>query len=410
MGGILSLLQQRLLYGLAVLLLLGAQPLRAAEFAWDALALPTTSLGQHVQVLREYGARWTVEEALQRFALTNPAPPRAEVLSFGIGAVPVWLRLPLHNPEQEALRLHLLLGTTWLDSADLYLLGPKGVYQQIHLGDEAPYAYGVLPGMGFGLALDLPPQATTLLVRAESVDPLILPLQLLNAQALASQREAVQYSYELIFGALFALILYNLTLFAVSRNPLHGRYALYVGSMLALALAYTGKGLSLWWADSPAFQRYIILCCMVIFNVLGLNFAMHFLRLRQLHPVWSRCLQGAQWATLGVMAALVGTDQHLWAVWWAFGAFLAFMGLSIGLAAWAVLTRQPFGGWFFAAVFISTVGAASAWLVVVGAVGYDTLRFRIMEAGFLVDAVLLAIALGRQTAAAAESDDGLPPG
>lgn len=392
------------------MLLLGVQPLQASEFAWDALALPTTSLGQYVQVLREYGAQWTVEEAQQRFALTNPAPQRADVMSFGIGAVPVWLRLPLHNPEQEALRLHLLIGTTWLDSADLYLLGPKGVYHQIHLGDEAPYAYGVVPGLGFGLPLDLPPKATTLLVRVASVDPLILPLQLLNAQALASQRDIAQYSYELIYGALFALILYNLALFAVTRSPLHGRYALYVASMLALALAYTGKGLSLWWADSPGFQRYIILCCMVIFNVLGLSFAMHFLRLRQLHPVWSRCLQGAQWVTLGAMAVLVAADLHLWAVWWAFGAFLVFMGLSVGLAAWAVLTRQPFGGWFFAAVFISTVGAASAWLVVVGAVGYGTLRFRIMEAGFLVDAVLLAIALGRQTAAAADRDDGVPLG
>jgi hypothetical protein len=374
-------------------------PAQAQGFAWDAQALPTTSLGQQVQVLREYGARWSVQEALERFADANPPPPRHEVLSFGIGAAPVWLRLPLHNAEREALRMHLLLGTTWLDSADIYVMRGDKLHRQFHLGDESPYAYGVVPGFGFGWELDLPPQYSTLLVRVQSLDPLVLPLQLLDAGALAAQCDVVQYSYELIFGALFALILYNLALFAVARNHLHARYALYIASMLAMCIAYTGKGLANWWPQSPEFQRYVILCAMVLFNMAGLNFAVHFLQFRRIFPVLGRWLLYAKWAVVATMAVLVVLDRHLAAVWWAFGVFLVCTVLLFGLGLWAVWARRPYGRLFFAAVATSMAGAASAWLAIMGLVGYTTVAFRVMEAGFLVDAVVLAFALGQRVIA-----------
>ncbi|MDT8990254.1 7TM diverse intracellular signaling domain-containing protein [Curvibacter sp. APW13] len=381
---------------------------RADGFAWDIEGLPTHSLGRQIQLLRDYGGTWTVVDAQQRFADLNPPAPRDEVLSLGIGSPTVWLRLPLHNAQPESVRRHLLLGTTWLDSADVYLVRAGQVMRKFHLGDEGPYAYGVVPGFGFTWELDLPPQRSELLVRVQSMDPLVLPLQLLDAQALAEQRDRVQYSYELMFGALFALMLYNLALFLVVRNPLHGRYALYVGSMLVMCIAYTGKGLSAWWPDSPGFQRYFILCTMVAFNMAGLNFAVHLLRFRQQHPHWGRALLAAQWATAGVMGYLVLADWHLWAVWWAFLVFLACMLILFAFGVWALRTRQPYGKIFFAAVSISMAGAASAWLSVVGVLGYTTLQFRAMEAGFLLDAALLAIALGRTTAARPEQAVGTP--
>jgi hypothetical protein len=309
------------------------------------------------------------------------------------------LRLPLHNADRDALRLHLLLGTTWLDSADIYVLRGDKVHRQFHLGDESPYAYGVVPGFGFGWEVDLPPQYSTLLIRVQSLDPLVLPLQLLDAGALAAQCEIVQYSYELLFGALFALILYNLTLFAVAHNHLHARYALYITSMLLMCIAYTGKGLANWWPQSPGFQRYAILCSMVLFNMAGLNFAVHFLQFRRIFPMLARALLYAKWAVVGTMAGLVVLDRHLAAVWWAFGVFLVCTVLLFCLGGWAVWARRPNGRLFFTAVTASMAGAASAWLVVVGVVGYSTMSFRIMEIGFLLDAVLLAYALGQRVIA-----------
>lgn len=371
-----------------------ALPATAQGFAWDVQGLPTTSLGQQVQVLREYGARWTVQEAQERFAELNPPPLRAEVLSFGIGAPPVWLRLPLHNAEPDALRMHLLMGTTWMDRADIYLLRGHKVHQQFHLGDESAVAYGVVPGFGFGWALDLPPQHSTLLVRVQSLDPLVLPLHLLDAGGLAEQRDTVQYGYELMFGALFALMLYNLALFAVARNHLHARYALYIASMLLMCVAYTGKGLAQWWPQSPGFQRYVILCTMVLFNMAGIHFAVHFLRLYRLFPLLGRWLRGAMLATVGATLGLVLLDLHLAAVWWAFGVFLVCTLLLFFMGVWALWTRQPYGRLFFLAVTTSMAGAMSTWLAVVGFIPYFPATFHAMEAGFLVDAVLLAYALG----------------
>lgn len=381
---------------LPCLLALAAWPVQAQNFAWDAQALPSSSLGRYVQVLREYGAPWSVEQALERFAQANPPPPRDEVLSFGIGAAPVWLLLPLHNDDPGSLHLHLLLGTSWMDSADVYVVHRGKVRSHLHLGDEVPYVYGVVPGFGFEWELELPPQRSNLLVRVQSLDPLVLPLQLLDGADLASEREGVQYSYELLFGALFALVLYNLTLFLVSRNPLYARYALYVGAMLMLCVAYTGKGLASWWPQSPGFQRYVILCAMLLFNVIGINFAVHFLQLRKQLPRLGHLLRWSKWGVLGGMALWVLLDRHLLAVWWAFSVFLASTVVLFGLGAWAAWSRQPSGRLFFAAVSTSMAGATVAWLAVTGVFAFSMRSLHLMEAGFLVDAVLLAVALGQR--------------
>lgn len=381
---------------LRCLLVLAAWPALAQNFAWEAQGLPTASLGRYVQVLREYGTPWTTAQALERFAQANPPPLRDEVLSFGIAAAPVWLLLPLHNADPTGLRLHLLLGTSWLDSADAYVVKAGKVRSHWHLGDEVPYAYGVVPGFGFEWELEIPPQHSVLLVRVQSIDPLVLPLQLLDAATLATQRDAVQYGYELLFGTLFALILYNLTLFLVARQPLHARYALYVGTMLVLCIAYTGKGLATWWPQSPGFQRYVILCAMLAFNLVGLNFAVHFLQLRRHWPRLGRVLRGAKWVVLATMALWVLLDRHLAAVWWAFGVFLGSMVLLFVFGVWAAWTRQPSGRLFCTAVTVSMAGAALAWLAVMGVVAFSMNHLHAMEIGFLADAVLLAIALGQR--------------
>ena len=381
------------------LLVLAAACAHAQNFAWDVQGLPTGSLGRYVQVLREYGPPWSVEQAQERFVQANPPPLRDEVLSFGIGAAPVWILLPLHNEDLVSQRMRLLLGTTWMDSADVYVVKAGKVRSHWHLGDEAPYAYGVVPGFGFEWELEVPTQRSLLLVRVQSLDPLVLPIQLLDAVALASQRDIVQSGYELLFGALFALVLYNLALFAVARHHLHLRYALYVGTMLLLCIAYTGHGLASWWPDSPGFQRYVILCGMVFFNAVGLSFAMHFLHLPRQRPRVTRLLRWGQWIALGGMAGCALLDRHAWAVWWAFSVFLVSTMLLFGLGVWAAWSRQPSGRLFFAAVSVSMAGATLAWLSVTGTVGFSMASLHAMEAGFLVDAGLLAIALGQRIVA-----------
>ena len=379
---------------LRCLLVLAGGAVQAQGFAWDVQGLPTNSLGEQLQVLREYGERWTVEDARQRFVQANPPPPRSEVLSFGIGAAPVWLRLPLHNPDRTPLRMHLLLGTIWMDHADIYLLQGDTLQQHFHLGDESAYAYGVVPGFGFGWALDLPPQHSTLLVRVQSRDPLVLPLRLLDAVALAEQRDTVQYGYELLFGALFALTLYNLALFAVARHPLHARYALYIASMLLLCIAYTGKGLAYGWPQSPGLQRYAILGAMVLFNAAGMHFALHFLHFPRLFPALERAMTRTMLGALGVLLGLALLDRHLAAVWWAFGVFLVSTLALFAMGVWALWARQPYGRLFFVAVGVSAAGAMTTWMAVVGVIPYFSASFHAMEAGFLVDAVVLAYALG----------------
>ncbi|OIQ86763.1 7TM diverse intracellular signaling [mine drainage metagenome] len=96
--------------------------------------------------------------------------------------------------------------------------------------------------MGFNLAASFAPGRNDLYIRADSIDPLVLPIELVTAQQAQSNELLVHYSYGFMYGFLFALLAYNGMLFAGMKERSHLYYSLYLVALIFLNLAYTGHG------------------------------------------------------------------------------------------------------------------------------------------------------------------------
>ncbi len=369
----------------------------AAAMATDGVVrlrpLPEGPLGRQTQVLVEHGAELTLAQASELLAQGRFEPGRREVLAKGLGARPVWVHLSLDNAQPQALALHLVAGMTWVDRVDVYLRGPDGQLQTWHAGDALAGAQYAVPGLGLVFPLSLPPGRSELMLRAETPDPLLLPLFLLDERHQLGMERVQHYGYGLLYGFLLALMAYNAVLFVGLRAPSHLFYALYLLSFILVNLGYTGHGHVWLWPERPALQRYVILSLMVTFGVCGLMFANSFLdTVRRAPRLWRWLWRLAAVGALG-MALLVALDWHPAAVWFSFG-FLAFVTVVVvALGFWAYKERQPAAGYFLAAALCGMGGTLATILSVWGGLPMNELSFHAIDLGLMVEATLFALAL-----------------
>ena len=358
--------------------------------------LPRGPLGQHAAVLLERGAPLGIEAALAAQMQRQFQPGGPAVLNLGVGARPAWVHLAVHNPQAQALGMRLAVGTTWLDHLDVYLVQQQRVLASWKTGDEVGDAPGLQTGIGFEFDLQFPPGHSDIYLRAESVDPLVLPVALRTLAQAEQDRRWVHYSYGLLYGFLIALIAYNGMLFAGLKDRSYLYYAAYLIAMISMNAAYTGHGLSWLWPGQLALQRYAILGLMVAFGSSGLLFADRLLALKDHSPGVHRALSRSSLVVIAAYALCVLLGSHQGAVVVAFAYAAAFTVVMLLLGVLTVRKQRASGRYFLWAVSFGAVGAMSTTLAVLGYIGFSTMTFRAAEIGVSLEAALLALALAAQ--------------
>lgn len=377
-----------------VFAILLAMPLAAQPLSLTAL--PQGQLMPDTSVWFESGAALGIEaiqtpQIQQQFKPGGPA-----VLSLGIGAQPTWVHLQVNNPQAQALTRHLIVGTTWLDHLDVFLVQQQRVVASWKTGDEVVDAPGLQPGIGFELDIAFPPGPSDIYLRAESADPLILPITLRTPAQAEQGRAWAHYSYGFLYGFLIALMAYNGMLFVGLKDRIYLYYAGYLMAMIGMNMAYTGHGLSWFWPGQLALQRYAIPGLIVLFGSSGLLFASRLLALAKFSPAAHRALSLFSLAAMAVFAVCVGLGSHRGVAVLDFVFAVVFNVLMLLFGMLAVAQRQASGRYFLWAVSFGILGAGVTTLTVLGWIGFSTVTFRALEIGVSLEATLLALALAAQ--------------
>lgn len=369
--------------------LLQAEPLLLTE-------LPTGSLGVRANLLVEDGLPLSLGEAQARQRDGFFRPGKKPALNAGIGARPVWVHLALLNPTDGVLTFRLVAGTTWLDRLDVYIVHDGQVSASWQTGDDRPEAVGLTPAMGFTFSPSFLPGRSDLYLRAEAIDPLVLPLELMPEEQAASSEHLVHYSYGFLYGFLFALLAYNAMLFAGLRERSHLYYSVYLASLILLNMAYTGHGYTWLWPGQPLFQRYVILALMVLFSSCGLLFASRFLALAEHAPRVLRMMRLYVLSGVGVLVLCIVMGSQLGAALVAFSYTTLF---TLGMVLLGIITARNgrvAGRYFLVAAVCGMLGAATTTLAVWGWLPFTALTYHAVEFGITLEATLFAQALAYQ--------------
>ncbi|MBA4341704.1 MAG: GGDEF domain-containing protein [Methylibium sp.] len=381
---------------LLLILLRWAMP-ASAQAVQASAALAANTQMSLTRMSEAAGPVLSLEQARQRQQAGAFSAAGAQVLTLGIGARPLWLHLQVESSAAQTLPVWLRIGTTWLDRVELYQLQEGRLLVQLRSGDAVERPDGALaPALGVMLPLQLPPGRSEILLRVQSDDPLVLPVELMADSELQASRERLGYLYGVIYGVLLALCGYNLMIYTGLREVGYRDYSLYLFSVVLLIMAYSGHGQTWLWSGQRGVQRYAILVLMMVVPALGLWFAGRFLDLATHAPRalrWTRLLtaMGAGAMGLSVLA------QHQVAA-----AYVAFIGVALyapGMVLLGVLAlraghRQA--GYFLVATICGMVGAAATNFAVWGWLPFTPATYHAFELGIALEGLLLSLAVANQ--------------
>ncbi len=391
----------RLLHLLAVFFLLRSRHfllLCSLLLALPAAAVPLSAiddgaLGREARYFQEDGRALDLSAAQALVEMQGFAERDQAVTSFGIGPHPVWVHLPLENTDSAALARRLVIGVTWLNRLDVYLVRDGKVIAQWLAGDADTRWQKPEAGLGYVFAHDFAPGLTELYVRAEAPDPLLISLQVLAPDVLVRAERSMAYSYGLVYGLLLALVAYNALLYFGMRQRSHKDYAIYLALFMLLNMGYTGHGYAWLWPQSTVLQNFMVLVLMVVMPCAGLRFASGFLELPRYAPRLARVVSLFSMALLLLITVLTLLQWQRAAALLAFSVLSGFAFFMVWLGVHAIRQQRTAGRYFLTGASSARVGAGITSLTGGGFLPYSDVGFRAAEIGFSIEAILLSLAV-----------------
>ena len=379
---------------LALALLCWAQ--YACAEAVDLASAPSGPIGSRVAYLQEQGAPLDLHQAMQAYAAGRFTPSSHAVLNFGIGARPAWVRFDVRNAESRPLAARLSVAISWLDQLDIYVVRDGQPVFSRRLGDRQPFADRPVASRFFGIDRTFEPGLTSVYLRVEGVDPMVLPIYLTGIPQAEAREVAEGYTYGLLYGGLFGLLGYNLMLFFSLKSRHYLVYTLYLGTFVMMNMAYTGHAQRYLWPDSPHWQQFAIPLLMMLFILVGFLFATVFLNTRRVFPRVHRVIVGLCVMIGAAELLAVAAGSQLAALLVAFGSVVGYSCGMILLGVMALRAGNKSARYYLGANISHVSTATVVALAVAGVIPFTQLAYHTVEVGMMLDAILLAMALADQ--------------
>lgn len=354
------------------------------------------TIGQYIQVYQSDDSHASIHEVFDAFKNGHFTLSDNPIINFGIGSKPVWLALQVINSGKTAIHRNLLFENAWLDKIDVYFLQQDQLINSYHTGDSLLFSERPFNHRFFVMGHDFTQGETTILIRIESIDAMVLPIYFMSTEKLNDSDRAQAYSYGFMYGVILALVAYNFMLYIGLRTAPYLFYSIYLLFFLALNAAYTGHGYQWLWPESPQWQQWsnpvLIMAC----TVSGFAFALHFLAIK---IVWPRIyhviiVSCAGFSASILLAMLIGNLAV--ALFISFVFIFFFYVSTVVLGAISLRADNKFAKYFLLASIFTICGGTITANAVWGFIPFNWLTYRATDIGMMADAIFLALALAER--------------
>ncbi len=324
-------------------------------------------------------------------------PITRKSIHFGITDQVVWLRFDVQSAADEARRWLISIPWMMLNDIEFSQRHADGSWSELfRSGYDVHYSQRFGQHRQYLFPVDLQPgERATLLLRLDIKYITFVPVLFWSPAQFDQHDRFDTLFYGLAFGVLLAMLLYNLMLYVFVRDSSYFFYSLYVFTIVLYELAVTGLGARFLWGDShqavalayPSFaQLGFLMAALFIRNFLKLKryggwvlhvntffifyWALAFVAMLVAGPELLRKINEPV-AVVSCVAALV-TTIHLW-------------------RRGNVSARYFTIAWGF--LIVATMVLV---LTTLGALPYNNLTDKAQITGFVLETILLSIALAER--------------
>ncbi|MFO7646667.1 MULTISPECIES: diguanylate cyclase [Halomonas] len=387
----------RLPSALAVWLLLAcllSSPVRAA------LEVSTSpgeiNLGPHLQLLEDADRALDIEALLYPQAPLPWRPSAEETLNFSFSDSAWWLQVELSNASEGSLRRLVELAMPLHDYLDAWVVDEAGeVVAEWQTGNRRAFDTRPVAHRTFVLPVQLPPgESRRLVLRLDTHDGLFdaTPFYLLSDASFLQKAQQELMAYSLYYGALLALLIYNLLVYSATRERAFLLYVAYLGAFFVFNFTFRGFAFQYWWPSWPTFNNQMVALTSGLLYLTLTLFSLDFLDLRRRAPRLGHALIGMTGLLLlSALPALLGHYALVFRMM--IPAGIVYFALLLGIAAWLSLRRDRLAQIFLLAWSVLLVGAGLYYLRVAGVLPYNSLTENALQIGSGLEFLLLAFGL-----------------
>lgn len=377
------------------------------------------SLAGHLTALVDASGTLRIEDVVASAKATEfSALPG--FLGAGYTANTYWLRFTLQRTPESPAAWFIEVSPPYLDEVTLFVPRDGGGFHATHLGDLQPYTERPVPHRSFVFPLALQDvQPVTLYLRVKTTSTMLVRVQAWQYAGLLAASQVDTSLYSVYFGILVLALLSNLVFWFWLRERLYLNYCGYL-AMMAMAAMATGGFVSQWlFPHSPLVADRLVGVCGSLVFLLGTNFFIGVLRLREHFPKLNRffdavlifyalCALAAMSGNYGLVApwlmrvSIVNTGVLLagpWLLWRGNREYLFYtLAFTANFAATPIIIAKLMG-WI-------TINASTDYIGMLGAFIHIVLlnfavvdRMRLSERKMLAAVKLTAELAGERDAA-----------
>jgi signal transduction histidine kinase/CheY-like chemotaxis protein len=283
------------------------------------------SLGPYMGYLEDPSGKLTLQQ-VQALPDEQFQPVNSDHANLGKNTSVWWFRTDLHNNLARNLPGFLEVNYPLLDDLQIYLQNPDGSVHSQESGDRFAFASRPVQVRNFWFPLDLARGSSQLIIRIDTSSTVFVPVFFSTYAASAAAQETLMGWNGAFYGVLFAMILYNLFLFASLREPAYFWYLVYGVNVGLLGACFDGMLFKLL-PEHVALQSVSIYILMYLQCLAAAQFSRHFLQTKHFFPRLDRGLRLLILLIFSLLVSGLLLDLQSWNIL----ASLTLLSTSLGL-------------------------------------------------------------------------------
>lgn len=208
-------------------------------------------------------------------------------LSFSYSNNDFWFKYKIVNGQEKEIRKLFEVNYPVIDELDVYYFYDNKMTEQFNTGDLRPFQSRPLNTRTFVFPINLPKDSKiTVLVRVHTQSSVFVPMLLWDSQNFYDQEDKAVFFQGLFYGCMLVMIVYNLFIYFVVRNPSYLYYALFVFSTTIFQATIQGFGFKYIWGDFFWLNTQGLIIFVAFVGLFGALFPIEFLQLKQNKKSW----------------------------------------------------------------------------------------------------------------------------
>ena len=315
-----------------------------------------------------------------------------ETCSYPFTSSAHWYKFSLNNTQDKALSRLLIFEPAWLDYIQVNIVSEDGGVEQYEVGNTFNFSKRSIEHHFSNRLHDFKPGISTVYIQVKTRDPFVFTVSIMDENAFLLNQQKEFIFIGVLYGVIFAMLLYNLFLFFGVREQYYAYYVLFVASFLIANASYNGYTFNLFFAQLPELQNYSQVSTIFLFSFTALLFARSFLNLKKTHYKLEKATKNisAVLIVVALVSAVAGYRYHaILAI--TLSAVISAYIFAIAIYVWKKGNRSAL--FFILGTFGGLMGTIITALTVMGQIPYSHLAYKALDIGMIVDAMLLSLAL-----------------